>query len=389
MKKFLISGNIVDTELEKTSVDDVSPIDISNFIDTLDDKEPMTFEITSCGGSCTAGIAICNMIKKACKDGHESTAHVVGIAASMASVIACSCNHLMIDDNAFLMIHNPWTVAEGDANKLRKEADTLDQFKTALLSIYKTKFDLPVEQISQLLEEETWILGNSTDIYNLDCEVVANDNEYKVAACLKDKKFNNIPKSLMKDMEETMEEKKEEEKITEVEETKVEETQEETSEETKEEVKEEPKEEVAEETSEEEKKEVCEEEKKEEEPEMIAKAECEKRVSGMQSTMAKKIDALNKEYNAKIEDFKNQLKAKDEELTKVNNLVTSLNAKLEDVSNELQKTASALEMKTDALAKLNAGVNSPSESVNWRDLKGQKFFDYIKAHPEVVKSNKQ
>lgn len=32
MNRFLIAGNIVDTDIEKTSVDDVSPTDVSNFI---------------------------------------------------------------------------------------------------------------------------------------------------------------------------------------------------------------------------------------------------------------------------------------------------------------------------------------------------------------------
>ena len=47
---------------------------------------------------------------------------------------------------------------------------------------------------------------------------------------------------------------------------------------------------------------------------MIPLAEAEKRVAGMQSTMAKKLDALKKEYDAKIEEFQVQMKAKDEEL---------------------------------------------------------------------------
>jgi ATP-dependent protease ClpP protease subunit len=40
------------------------------------------------------------------------------------------------------MIHLPWTVTEGNANDLRKEAETLDKFRDALLAIYRTKFDV-------------------------------------------------------------------------------------------------------------------------------------------------------------------------------------------------------------------------------------------------------
>lgn len=44
---------------------------------------------------------------------------------------------------------------------------------------------------------------------------------------------------------------------------------------------------------------------------MVTKAEADKRVSGMQSTMQSKINALVKDYEAKIADFTSQLKAKD------------------------------------------------------------------------------
>ena len=84
--------------------------------------------------------------------------------------------------------------------------------------------------------------------------------------------------------------------------------------------------------------------------ETVTKAECEKRVSGMQSTM-----------QAKINDFKNQLMAKSEELTKAQTEITSLKDSLEKASEELSKTASALEEKNKALERLNSNVNAKPE----------------------------
>ena len=39
-----------------------------------------------------------------------------------------------------------------------------------------------------------------------------------------------------------------------------------------------------------------------------------------------------------------------------------------------------------ALEKLNSGVLSNPEKVeiNWKDLKGNEFFDYLKKHPEIM-----
>lgn len=122
--------------------------------------------------------------------------------------------------------------------------------------------------------------------------------------------------------------------------------------------------------------------------ETVPKAEVEKRVSGMQSAMAKQMDAMKKDYEAKIADFEIQIKAKDKELTKVKADVTSLELKLEDSKKELSAATSALAEKENALAVLNANVNTPMETTtDWKTLKGEAFFDWVKAHPECLKNN--
>ena len=191
MKSFLIGGCIAD---EKEMPDDVTPKQVQGFLDSLDDGEEALFEINSYGGSCTAGLAVANLIK-AC--GHKTVAHVVGIAASISSVIACSCDELEIDSNAFLMIHNPWSCVQGNASDLRKEADTLDKFKMALVSIYRSKFDLPTEEIERMMDDETWILGEQAETYCLRCEVIPTKEPLKVAACIDpSKRLNGIPNKL-------------------------------------------------------------------------------------------------------------------------------------------------------------------------------------------------
>jgi len=126
MKNFLIAGSIVDTDADRETFEDVTPVQINSVLSKLEPDEELELEITSYGGSVTAGLAICNLLKKASAEGHKTTAHVVGIAASMASAIACACDNLKIDANAFLMVHQPWTMAIGNAIDLRKEAEVLD-----------------------------------------------------------------------------------------------------------------------------------------------------------------------------------------------------------------------------------------------------------------------
>ena len=340
MKTFLIAGSIVDTDADRETFEDVTPVQINSFLKTLEPGEGVELEITSYGGSVTAGLAICNLLKKTSAEGHRTASHVIGIAASMASAIACACDELKIDANAFLMVHNPWTITMGNANDMRKEADTLDKYRDALLSIYRTKFGVSDEVIKKMLDDETWIIGAGAPMYELEAEVIPTEEPLKIAASTRMPKFMKTPKALKEIIMEKEEEKTAEQMIAEA-------------------VQEEPKaEEPVEET--------------------VTMAECEKRVSGMQSAMAKQIDAMKKDYEAKIQDFQIQIKAKDEELTKARAEVTSLSERLEKSEKELSETASALAEKENALAVLNANVNTPSETTDWKSLKGKAFFDWYK-----------
>lgn len=394
-KKFLISGSIVDTDADRFTFEDVTPAQVNAVLGKLESDEDIELEITSYGGSVSAGLAICNLLKKASAEGHKTTAHVIGIAASMASAIACACDELKIDANAFLMIHNPWTMAMGNAIDLRKEAEVLDQYRDALLAIYRTKFDVADEVIKKMLDDETWIVGESAPMFALSCEVIPTQEPLKAAAFANNMpQFMHTPKALKEiimEKEEQLKKQANDEVKDEVVETKAEETK------AEEPVVEEPKEETVEadaqtmpEQPEEEtkvveaeadsvKQDVPEEPKAEEE--MIAKAEADKRVSGMQSAMAKQMNDLKKDYEAKIADFQVQIKAKDEELTKARAEVTSLTESLEKSNKELSEMTSAFKEKADALDALNGSVNTPNETVDWKSLKGKAFFDwYRKTH---------
>jgi len=219
----------------------------------------------------------------------------------------------------------------------------LDQYRDALISVYKTKFDLDTDQIQKMLDEETWIEGQHADAVGLKCTVIPNSEPIRAAACSRMPNYLHQPKNISdyihiaekkKPEGETVEAKPVDEKPD---------TQDTPQEET------------------------------------VSIGEVEKRVSGMQSAMAKQMDVLKKDYEAKINDLQVQLKVKDEELTKVNAKVISLVDELKSANNELQKTVSALEDKQNALETLNANVNinACEQQVEWRKLKGKDFFDWV------------
>ena len=378
MAKFYLNGDIVDNG-DEWVCPCVSPNMLKEFIDGLAENEDIEIEITSFGGSCTAGNAMVSMLRSASANGHRTIAHVVSIAASMASVVACACDELIIDSNAFVMIHLPYTCVEGNYEQIRKEADTLELFTKSLVSVYRSKFNLTDEEIIALLQAETWILGDDAETYGLKCTINKVDGELKVAASCK-YGYKNIPRGLKKMEEKTIEEivktgdealetLKEEVVIKEEPVEQVEKKIEEVEEPIEEPKKEEDENEVLDNNEVLEKLAECEKKIEEltkeneelkcnlaemetPEEEKVTKKECEKRVSGMQASMQKQIN-----------EHLNQLKAKDEEIRTARAELSSLNSKLEEATKELTEKSSALVEKENALAMLNAGVNAPAEEL--------------------------
>lgn len=378
---------VIDSEITEQTASDFTLA-----VSGLEKDEPIEIEIASEGGSVTAGNIIVSKIRELSKTGHRTTSHVVSLAASMASVIACACDELVMDSNALMMIHTVWSCVQGNASQLRKEADTLDLFTRSLISVYRSKFNRTDEQIMDMLKAETWILGEQAEMYGLQCTVNDVGSEIRIAARVDLSKFNNVPKAIQM---ETTEEKKPEETIAEENTESIKATLEQVEEKPEEEkVAEEDAKPTYEELEEriKENQKLIEEAKariaelealvekletEEEDKETVSKEECEKRVSGMQAKM-----------QSQVNDFRNELKLKDNELIEANAKITSLVSELENANRELSVKTSALEERTNALATLNAGVNSrPVESnkpSGWGSLDGEDFFNYLKKHNGIL-----
>lgn len=112
--------------------------------------------IHSPGGDVFEGMAIYNLIRN-----HPARVEVevLGLAASMASVIAMAGDLIIMPENAMMMIHRPWGIQGGDADNMRRYADLLDKVEDTLVSAYTTKTGLTAENIKTMLAAETWLTG--------------------------------------------------------------------------------------------------------------------------------------------------------------------------------------------------------------------------------------
>lgn len=85
------------------------------------------------------------------------TVKIDSIAASAASVVAMAGDRIEMSPTALMMIHNPMTFATGDHNDMEHAIAVLASVKESIINAYAIKTGLEREEISQLMEDETWM----------------------------------------------------------------------------------------------------------------------------------------------------------------------------------------------------------------------------------------
>ena len=113
----------------------------------------ITVWINSLGGDVFAAAQIYNMLMDY---PHNVTVKIDGLAASAASVIAMAGTEVLMSPVAMMMIHNPATVAIGDAGEMKKAIDMLAEVKESIMNAYEIKTGLSRPRISHLMDAESW-----------------------------------------------------------------------------------------------------------------------------------------------------------------------------------------------------------------------------------------
>lgn len=114
----------------------------------------ITLRINSPGGDVFDGIAIYNDL--IAYDGKVKV-EVVGLAASIASIIAMAGDEITIADNAMFMIHNAWTIGVGNRHDMADVATVLGKIDDALARTYAARTTTGIRSIKQMMDDETWL----------------------------------------------------------------------------------------------------------------------------------------------------------------------------------------------------------------------------------------
>jgi len=131
-------------------------ISADDFLSALSEHagEDVTILLDSEGGSVTDGLSIYNAIMQY---SGNVTVHIDAICASIATVIACAADRVVMNSNAKFMIHRAWTVAMGNSVEFRSMAEILELMDADIASAYGDKTDLPEDELLAMMEAETWM----------------------------------------------------------------------------------------------------------------------------------------------------------------------------------------------------------------------------------------
>lgn len=129
-----------------------------NFRKALDQVGDVVVRINSPGGDVLAGAEIYNALREHSTSGKgRVVVHVTALAASAASVVAMAGDEVLMNPTAYMMIHNPWSFAMGNADDLRQLADQLDEIGEGIVEAYALKTGKSKAKLRELMDAETYM----------------------------------------------------------------------------------------------------------------------------------------------------------------------------------------------------------------------------------------
>lgn len=127
---------------------------VAQRLEEIKGVDEIHLRILSPGGSVFEAVAMMSLLAARPE---RKKVFIDGLAASAAGFLAMAGDEILIADSAYIMVHNPWTVAAGNAIDLRKSADLLDEVGEKIVEVFVKKTGLDAETVREMLAEETWI----------------------------------------------------------------------------------------------------------------------------------------------------------------------------------------------------------------------------------------
>lgn len=167
---------------------DVTAYDLSKQLEEMQDVDTIHVHINSYGGEVKEGLAIYNALRA-----HKAKVitYCDSFACSIASVIFMAGDERLMNTASLLMIHNAWTIGQGNSEELRKIADDLEVITSASVEAYKARATISEEEIRKLMDAESWIAPAKAIEYGFATGIVEEKSE-NVSQSAREKLYNIV-----------------------------------------------------------------------------------------------------------------------------------------------------------------------------------------------------
>ncbi len=179
--------------------DDITP---GKFKKDLHDRGaggPITIRLNSGGGDVIAA----SVIRAILKDyPGKITVKIDGMAASAAVIVAMAGDRVLIQDSAYMMIHDPAVVvwlASLNITTLEGLLSELKTIRNGIVETYAARTGMSVDRLTRMMAAETWMTANEAVTMGFADEVIGGNKAAPAAAIAVTnalRNYANVPASL-------------------------------------------------------------------------------------------------------------------------------------------------------------------------------------------------
>jgi ATP-dependent Clp protease, protease subunit len=160
-------------------------------------------KLNSGGGDADQGIEIYNFLKDLDK---KVIVEVTSLAASAASIIAMGADEIIMRTGSRMMIHEASTYAMGTKQDIQKTLNALETYDESIVSIYQQRTGKNKEEITKLLEAETWFTAEKAVKEGFADRVEHEPDEDDVEGTITDKQMQQIINAVTKNLKQNNQE---------------------------------------------------------------------------------------------------------------------------------------------------------------------------------------
>ena len=193
-----IKGTVISSDeawiYDYFGIENVTPKAVNNAIAKAN-GEKLDVYINSGGGDIFAGSEIYEALRSYKGD---VKIHVVGLAASAASVIACA-RESEIAPTAMVMVHNVSSGASGDYHDMDKQSEILQKANQIIAAAYVEKTGMSESDALKMMDHETWLTAQDAVEKGL-CNAISKPQQNSTVQLAASYNSGMLPKSVIDKM---------------------------------------------------------------------------------------------------------------------------------------------------------------------------------------------